>query len=313
MKHFPLNHFIDNLSILEPIFVNENIVLLPIESKLPPNLLYISLIEASKNNEVEIKEINDAGSVTEIFIKNKSKNFILIPQGETLIGAKQNRIVNTSILIEPNCKTKIPVSCIEQGRWRYTKPNFKPANEMIAYKLRKFTSKSLYFKMRDEDSFDSDQRKIWDFIESDFNKDLMDSPTLSYTDYMEEKLNSSEIEISKIELPSGINGFATFFGDKIFSLEYFSNPNFFSDTKDRLLKAILVDAQDYNYVNVEGNEFTDYKLKLQLSINDFLNLNPVRKKSIGAGIDYKAYDEQKDLHLSYLIYKEELIHMVFYY
>ncbi|MFN4111040.1 MAG: ARPP-1 family domain-containing protein, partial [Ignavibacteria bacterium] len=167
--------------------------------------------------------------------------------------------------------------------------------------------------MRDEDSFDSDQRKIWDFIESDFEKEKLDSPTLSYTDYMEHKLNSSEIDISKIELPSGINGFATFFGDTIFSLEYFSNPDFFNETKDRLLKAILVDAQDYNYKKLEGNEFFDYKLKLQLSINDFLNLNPVRKKSIGAGIDYKAYDEKKDLNLSYLIYKKELIHLVSYF
>lgn len=313
MENYSLNHFIDNLSILEPIYVDENIVLLPVESKLTPNLLYISLIEASKNNAVEVKEINYAGSVTEIFIKNKSKNFILIPQGETLIGAKQNRIVNTSILVEPDCETKIPVSCIERGRWHYNKPDFKPANEMIAYKLRKHASKYLYFNMRDEDSFESDQSKIWDFIDSDFRKDEIDSPTSSYTDYMELKLNSKEIDISKIELPSGINGFATFFGDKIFSLEYFSNSDFFNETKDRLLKAILVDAQDYDYVNVEGNEFTDYKLKLQLSINEFLNLNPVRKKSIGAGFDYKAYDENKDLNLSYLIYEEELIHLVSYF
>ncbi|MFN4110949.1 MAG: ARPP-1 family domain-containing protein, partial [Ignavibacteria bacterium] len=141
MENYSLNQFIDNLSILEPIFVDEDIVFLPIESKLTPDLLYISLIEASKNNAVEIKEINDAGIVTEILIKNKSKNFILIPQGETLIGAKQNRIVNTSILIEPDCETKIPVSCIEQGRWRYSKPNFKPADKMIAYKLRKQASR----------------------------------------------------------------------------------------------------------------------------------------------------------------------------
>ena len=48
---------------------------------------------------------------------NKSDRMVLILDGEELVGIKQNRIVNTTILIAANTTTVIPVSCVEQGRW----------------------------------------------------------------------------------------------------------------------------------------------------------------------------------------------------
>ena len=38
--------------------------------------------------------------------------------GEELLGAKQNRIVNLTILVAANSELTIPVSCVEAGRWR---------------------------------------------------------------------------------------------------------------------------------------------------------------------------------------------------
>ena len=44
---------------------------------------------------------------------------VLFLEGEELVGAKQNRILNTSVLIAAHTKSKIPVSCVEAGRWGY--------------------------------------------------------------------------------------------------------------------------------------------------------------------------------------------------
>jgi hypothetical protein len=39
--------------------------------------------------------------------------------GEQLVGAKQNRILNMTVLVAAETEVTIPVSCVERGRWGY--------------------------------------------------------------------------------------------------------------------------------------------------------------------------------------------------
>ena len=50
-------------------------------------------------------------------IKLKNSVFELIIKGEEIVGAKQDRIVNSGISIAGKTRVLIPVSCEEQGRW----------------------------------------------------------------------------------------------------------------------------------------------------------------------------------------------------
>lgn len=47
--------------------------------------------------------------------------------GEELVGAKQDRVLNLSILVPAQTTVKIPVSCVEQGRWHHVSPRFEAA------------------------------------------------------------------------------------------------------------------------------------------------------------------------------------------
>ena len=73
---------------------------IPITSSKKYNFGFLSLNKAFEEGLVEVKELDDDGSVPEVKVYNKSEKFLIIFDGEHLIGAKQNRIVNKTIIIK---------------------------------------------------------------------------------------------------------------------------------------------------------------------------------------------------------------------
>ena len=92
------------------------IVVTPVFPALDPRASYITLDEALPRGLV-ITETSDAGSVPELAVVNPLADNVLLYDGEELVGAKQNRILNVSVLVGAGAKLPIPVSCVEQGRW----------------------------------------------------------------------------------------------------------------------------------------------------------------------------------------------------
>mgnify|MGYP001485673302 CR=1 FL=1 len=91
------------------------LAVLPIMAELPTGPDYLTLSEALAAGTLVITEINEGGSVPELAVMNEGDLPVLLLDGEELAGAKQNRVVNTTILLKEHSKTVIPVSCVEQG------------------------------------------------------------------------------------------------------------------------------------------------------------------------------------------------------
>jgi hypothetical protein len=103
---------------------------------IPLGLEYMLLDEALGAGLVEVTEVDNQGAVPNLKVHNKSPKMVLILDGEELVGAKQNRIVNTTILVAGNATVVIPVSCVEQGRWAYKTSQFYSEERMMPSRMR---------------------------------------------------------------------------------------------------------------------------------------------------------------------------------
>src|SRR3989304_10103531 len=90
---------------------HENLTLYPLFREDAPVTEYLMLEEALKKGVATITEVNESGSVSELKVKNDADMALLLLDGEEITGAKQDRILNTTILVAPHSVTIIPVSC----------------------------------------------------------------------------------------------------------------------------------------------------------------------------------------------------------
>lgn len=125
---------------------------------------YLMLSEALERKLLTITEISEGGSVPDLKVESRADLPILLIDGEELAGAKQNRAVNATILLRERAITIIPVSCTEQGRWRYTERAFQSSGKVMAKSVRAAKAYSVSHSLREEGTYRSDQGEVWSNI-----------------------------------------------------------------------------------------------------------------------------------------------------
>jgi hypothetical protein len=132
------------------------------ESRIPD--WYHVLDDAITGGFVEITEVSDQGSVPELRVVNRGLKPALIVDGEELVGAKQNRVVNLSILVAAQSELTIPVSCVEAGRWRARSRAFSaaPRTQYASGRARRMAQVTR--SMQASGRYYSDQAEVWSDI-----------------------------------------------------------------------------------------------------------------------------------------------------
>jgi hypothetical protein len=128
------------LQIGEPV-AHRGIVVAPLFPLRNPGADYVTLDEALPRG-LRIAETSESGSVPELVVENPLAERVLLYDGEELLGAKQNRILNVSVLVEAKTSLAIPVSCVEQGRWSRRSAHFLAAPHISHAELRRRKAES---------------------------------------------------------------------------------------------------------------------------------------------------------------------------
>jgi len=114
----------------------QGLTVVPLFAAAPPRVEYVGLDEAAAGG-LTVTEVSEAGSVESLLLINPLADCVLLYEGEELVGAKQNRVLERSILVAAGVKLEIPAKCVEQGRWGYRSRRFAPAPRAAHPELRR--------------------------------------------------------------------------------------------------------------------------------------------------------------------------------
>src|SRR5579885_3392671 len=111
------------------------LTVLPLFPSEEPALEYIGLDEALARG-LSVREVSEAGAVETLLVDNPLGELVLLYEGEELVGAKQNRIVARSTIVDARSRQTIGVRCVERGRWSPLAAPFEAAPRTAYPRLR---------------------------------------------------------------------------------------------------------------------------------------------------------------------------------
>ena len=237
----PLNQTLKDLKLSDPItFLN--LTLFPLQGNKTYERDYITLREAVRDKTASIREISEGGSVPELLLENKGTKPVLILDGEELLGAKQNRTANVTILAPAGKTVHIPVTCVEAGRWGYRSREFKPSAQMHFHKGRKRKMASVHQSLKTSGSRRADQQEVWNDISLKCMDMSVEAPTSAMADVFEQHQTRVEDFVGAFKPESSQTGAVFAIGEKIEGLELFDCTETLADMLPKLIRSYAIDA-----------------------------------------------------------------------
>jgi ARG and Rhodanese-Phosphatase-superfamily-associated Protein domain len=220
---------------------HRGIVIAPLYPRNNPTADYLTLEEALPLG-FQITEIDEAGSVPELLAFNPLDRAVLLYDGEELLGAKQNRILNVTVLVAAQSETRIPVSCVEQGRWHARSANFASAPHAAYPDLRRHKAEQLSAEPL---AHGLAQATVWEDLAAKAGRHGVHSPTGAAADiYLDREAALAELRHAFPRAP-GQSGALLALGEGQLCLDYLSRPGAFAHLYHKLLDGYLLDALEH--------------------------------------------------------------------
>jgi hypothetical protein len=256
---------------------------------------------------LEILEKGEA-EVQELEALNKGKKPVLILEGDTLVGCKQNRVVARSVILGAKGKAAIPVGCMEQGRWECASESFGSGKMRISPSVRRASTREvLEAKRSRREKVSVDQSRLWEDVQLCIDHSGADTPTSDYHAVIEEQSVAATERARTLETQPGQVGVLVMAGGAFLGLELAGHPDTWNELAERTLPAILMDATWLSeYVDEPASPGPDASAWLSRIQNAPVTLSP----GLAQGIEVDVEDE--DLGGSGLWFEEQLVHLAIF-
>ncbi len=173
---------------------------------------------------------------------NRSALPIVLLDGEELAGAKQNRALNTTILLPPLSATVIPVSCTEAGRWSYTSSTFRASGNITPRALRSTSQAAVGRSLAAGRTFHSDQGAVWNTIDTLRSAAAASAPTRALSDVYTARRADLADYMQAFSVVAGQVGFVALINGRVTGCDWLSLSAAYSDLHAKLVASYALDA-----------------------------------------------------------------------
>ncbi len=281
---------------------HETLSVFPLFSEFSDAVNYRLSEAALADETLLVEEVDEDGSVPELLVENKGDVRVFFLEGEELIGAKQNRILNTSVLVAAHSKVKIPVSCVEQGRWGYKSRYFGSSGSHSPSKLRSKLKASVSRSVKEKRGHTSDQGEVWQEVASLHSAHGVDSASAAMSDAFDTYEDRIGAYREKLQYVEGASGVAVAIADKVVAVELFDTTATCPKVCNSLLSGVVFDALESG-----KSDKTATVADVEQLISAAGDLPWEQSDAVGEGEEYRAQSQQGD-HASALSFHDTVVH-----
>ncbi len=203
---------------------------------------YLLSGEAQLSGLVRVSEVSESGEVSWLLVANKADLPVLFVEGEVLVGLKQNRVINTTMLVPAKSELKVPVTCVEAGRWQRSTPVAGRDAYHLSAKIRGRKQASLAGSVRATGQYLSDQGDVWAAVGDSLSAHRVEAASMAYSEINRAKSGEVKAALGDLKPAPGQKGLLVFSGGEPSCLDLFDRSSTLEALWDGLLGSYMLDA-----------------------------------------------------------------------
>lgn len=206
---------------------------------------FISLLRGRERG-LKIGEEERAASVRDLVVQNPGDVPVLLYEGEEVLGAQQNRTFDVTVLVGAEAQMRVPVSCVEAGRWDGSRhrEGFAPAPQTAYPELRRAKNRQTRERVAAGMDARAEQGAVWDEIAHKSARMGTHSPTGAMHDVYESRRGRIRELSGPVKRRDGQLGALVAIGGRFVVLDYVGRADVFADLFGPLLQGYALDALD---------------------------------------------------------------------
>jgi hypothetical protein len=270
-----------------------------------PKQHYLSFAEGRANG-ARVTELEASASVSDLLIDNPGAEPVLLYEGEEVLGAQQNRTFDVTVLVPAQAKLRVPVSCVEVGRWdgRRHAEDFDVSPQAAYPDLRRAKSRQVGVNVAMGREARANQPAVWDEIAAKSARHRAQSPTGAMHDVFASRRHALLTLTGGVRRRDAQVGALGAIAGQFAVLDWVSRADVFAALHGPLVQGYALDALEASDVDAPSTATTE---DARAFASRVVGTAPTERDSIGLGRDLRF--AAADVAGSGLVSESELIQL----